>query len=227
MIVDHERKFIFVKTHKTAGTSIEVFLAPLLGPDAIVTPVADVDHGARNFEKPRRKYRSLLAGNHVWEMKRDVARQRWFYNHIPARLIRARLGAKVWDSYFKFCFERDPWEKTVSWYHYRFANEPDAPSWDEFVTAGKLPTDFDRYSLDGTSIAVDFVGRFEHLEADLRVALDQVGIDTPIELTREKGAFRPREAHVETNFDPASSARIEDAFAREIAAFGYSAPTLR
>jgi hypothetical protein len=41
VIVDHEHKFIFVKTRKTAGTSVEVFLAPLLGADAIVTPVAD------------------------------------------------------------------------------------------------------------------------------------------------------------------------------------------
>src|SRR3954470_18982868 len=102
MIVDHEHKFIFVKTRKTAGTSIEVFLAPLLRPDAIVTPVADVDHGARNFMDATRRYRSVVMGSRVWEMRRDVERQRWFYNHMPARLIRARLGKRIWNSYFTF-----------------------------------------------------------------------------------------------------------------------------
>jgi hypothetical protein len=227
VIVDHEHKFIFVKTRKTAGTSVEVFLAPLLRADAIVTPVADVEHGARNFDEPVRRYRSVLAGSHVWEMRRDVERQRWFYNHIPARLIRARLGKRIWDSYFKFCFERDPWEKTVSWYHYRFGSEPDAPSLAEYLKDGDLPTDFDRYSLDGSTLAVDFVGRFEILVGDLETALAHVGIAADVALTREKGSYRPRDASVDETFDAEASARVARVFQREIAAFGYSAPSLR
>ncbi len=227
VIVSHEHKFIFLKTRKTAGTSIEVFLAPLLRVDAIITPVAEVPHPARNFEQPRRRYRSLLAGSHVWEMQRDIERQRWFFNHIGARLIRARLGPRVWNSYYKFCFERDPWEKTVSWYHYRFAEEPDAPTFAEYVKQGELPTDFDRYSLDGASIGVDFVGRFENLVGDLEHALGQIGLDVPVTLTKEKGRFRPRDASVQEVFDAEASARVEQVFSREIAAFGYAAPASR
>jgi hypothetical protein len=224
MIVSHEHRFIFLKTRKTAGTSIEVFLAPLLRADAIITPVAEVPHPARNFEEPRRRYRSLLAGSHVWEMQRDIQRRRWYFNHIGARLIRARLGPRVWDSYFKFCFERDPWEKTISWYHYRFANEPDAPTFDEYVKRGELPSDFDRYSLDGTSIAVDFVGRFENLVEDLERAVAQIGLNVDVALTREKATFRPLDAAAPDVFDADGSARVADVFRREIAAFGYAAP---
>ena len=227
MIISHEHKFIFVKTRKTAGTSIEVALEPFLSERDIVTPIANDSHPARNFTKPIRRYRSVLGGSHVWEMKRDVARERWFFNHIPGRLIRARIGPRTWNSYFKFCFERDPWEKTISWYYYRFAQEPDAPSFDEYVANGQLPSDFDRYSLDGSTVAVDFVGRYENLVDDLRVALDHVGIDHPVQLPNEKGAFRPGDSATVDLFDAAKSARVEAVYRREIATFGYTAPALR
>ena len=39
MIISHEYKFIFIKTVKTAGTSIYHYLAPLCGPDDILSPI--------------------------------------------------------------------------------------------------------------------------------------------------------------------------------------------
>ena len=38
MIVSHEHKFIFLKTKKTAGTSIELALTKLCGPDRAACP---------------------------------------------------------------------------------------------------------------------------------------------------------------------------------------------
>jgi len=43
MIISHEHKFIFLKTRKTAGTSIELALSHLCGPDDIVTPMSPND----------------------------------------------------------------------------------------------------------------------------------------------------------------------------------------
>ena len=37
MIISHRYKFIFIKTHKTAGSSMEMALGPLCGPDDIIT----------------------------------------------------------------------------------------------------------------------------------------------------------------------------------------------
>jgi hypothetical protein len=47
MIVSHEHKFIYLKTKKTAGTSIELALSRLCGPDDIITPLTKIDEALR------------------------------------------------------------------------------------------------------------------------------------------------------------------------------------
>ena len=39
MIISHARSFIFIKTRKTAGTSVEVYLSQHCGPEDVITPI--------------------------------------------------------------------------------------------------------------------------------------------------------------------------------------------
>jgi hypothetical protein len=221
MIISHEHRFIFVKTRKTAGTSIEVMLAPLAGEDAVITPVAPpvAGHEPRHHDRPFNPLPEMLRRRRVKPPLSDLRRHRTYFNHIDATRIRERLGAKRWNSYFKFCFERDPWEKVVSWYYWS-ARAKDVPGFREFVLGDDLPTDWDRYSIRG-ELAMDFVGRFEHLQEDLATVLAQVGIDAPVNLTREKGGVRPQEARSDVLFTPELDARVAQVFSRELAAFDY------
>ena len=221
MIISHEHKFIFVKTRKTAGTSIEVFLARHLGPDAVVTPVTPPveGHEPRHHDRRFNPLPQILHQRALRPALSDLKRHRTFFNHMPSARIRERVGEKVWSSYFKFCFERDPWDKVVSWYYYRQWEAP-TMSFDEFVRTQPLPTDYRLYSLDGR-VAMDFVGRFEQLTTDLATALDHIGIDAPVELTREKGTSRPPGTPATELFTPELDARVAHVFAREIAEFGY------
>ena len=52
MIISHEHKFIFLKTKKTAGTSIELALSQLCGPDDVIPPITDSDEALRAARQP-------------------------------------------------------------------------------------------------------------------------------------------------------------------------------
>lgn len=53
MILSHKHKFIFIKTVKTAGTSIEVDLNQIFGRTDIATPISPhiEEHKPQNFKR--------------------------------------------------------------------------------------------------------------------------------------------------------------------------------
>ena len=222
MIISHEHRFIFVKTRKTAGTSIEVLLSRLIEPSAIVTGIAPpVDgHEPRNFDAPFNPFPEMFQTGQIKRALSDLRRKRTYFNHIDAERIRARVGGRAWNSYFKFCFERDPWDKVVSEYFYATKNVDPKPTFAEFVLTYDLPADFDRYSLDGV-VAMDFVGRFEQLGSDVAIAMAKIGLDAPAELSREKGGSRPAGSTAAELFTPELDTHIARVFRREIEYFGY------
>lgn len=233
MIVSHEHKFIFIKTRKTAGTSIEVALSAIAGEDAIVTPVTPPEpgHMPRNwqgwfnpFPELVDRYARREPSLDRWTVRataRNLKGRRRYYNHMPASVVRDRLGPEIWDEYFTFCFERDPWEKVVSWYFYVSRDNPDRLPFEQWALVRDLPSDWNKYTIGGT-VAVDFVGRFTDLEADLHHALAQVGVRDAPALPRAKGQIRPTDSS--NAITPAVDARIRSVFAEEIRHFGFVRP---
>src|ERR1051326_1226986 len=130
MILSHRYRFIFIKTRKTAGTSIEIALSRFCGADDVITPISYEDEmmraalgyrGPQNYEFGSDQ-RLLPIGpataTNVDAAGAEVGRNTWkFFNHIPARLIRERVGPSVWNAYFKFCFVRNPWDTIISNYY--------------------------------------------------------------------------------------------------------------
>jgi predicted chitinase len=49
MIISHKYKFIFIKTRKTAGTTIEYNLSKYLGNDDIIAPSDQANYLAQNY----------------------------------------------------------------------------------------------------------------------------------------------------------------------------------
>src|SRR5262245_66480011 len=96
MIVSHAHKFIFLKTKKTAGTSIELALSELCGPDDVITPLAEVDEAQRDGKRSAQNWR--LHGwwgspRPLWERRRFkfTAEDYGLYNQMPATKARCHL----------------------------------------------------------------------------------------------------------------------------------------
>jgi hypothetical protein len=226
VIISHEHRFIFLKTRKTAGTSVEVLLERLAGDDAVVTPIWPevAGHAPRNYMALDNPIRARVLKARQRRLAGDAREHPAYFNHIAARYIRKRLGRRRWNSYFTFCFERNPWDKVVSRYYFATGRGEFDGTFRDFVLGNQLESDFDHYSFDGQTVGVDFVGRYEQLEQDLQWVLDRLEITEPIQLSREKGNYRPAASRTDARFDPEMSEKVQRFYAREIRAFGYTPP---
>lgn len=150
-MVSHHHRAVFVHVPKTGGQSIETVFLRLLGLDwasrdrVLMRPNADPRLGP-----PRLAH--LSADEYV-------------------RL--GHLDAGQFASYFTFSFVRDPWDRAASFYAY--LGQGGGLSLGDYVLGplrAKVESDdwFHRPQVDflrrDGAIAVDFVGRFERLEAD-------------------------------------------------------------
>ena len=177
MIVSHEHKFIFLKTKKTAGTSIELALTELCGSDDVITPLTEIDEAKREGGRCAQNWR--LHG--WWGSKRPLFKRRWFkftaadygfYNHMPAAEARALIDDKCGGAISNSPSTatrgtgRSPSIITAT------GTRQQPPSFASFMheDARARIDNYDIYSIDG-DVAVDFVGRYESLADDLKLAL--------------------------------------------------------
>src|SRR5262249_41037069 len=100
-----------------------------------------------------------------------------FYNHMPAGEVKQRVPMDVWNGYFKFCVERNPWDKVLSHYHMHAAREGGALSLDEYLARGRFPINCFRYmDRSRDKIIVDRIIRFETLLAELDEVFGKLNI---------------------------------------------------
>jgi hypothetical protein len=226
MIVSHQHEFIFLKTFKTAGTSIEIALSQYCGPDDIITPILGADEAIRRelgYRGPQHLIVPYSAyGARDWA-RRIVHRTRLCYReHMRAPEVRRYVGPRVWDRYLKFTVERSPWDKVISAYYWRHRNVP--PPWEplhEWVVSDRAHVrGFEVYSIDGR-VAVDRVLRYESLPEDLAEVAAQIGLPGPLRLPEAKRDTRHDRRHYREVLDDAARTAIASEYAREIALMGY------
>ncbi len=230
MIVSHEHKFIFIKTKKTAGTAIEAALSELCGPSDVITPYRAESEGDRkgrgpqNYriehpEKPERPLWRKLLGRPERYWHESIG----FYEHMPAWRVRDYVGEDVWRSYFKFAFDRNPWDRQVSWYLYKTKSKRARPSFERFMANRRraFVDNYQLYTIDG-ALALDFIGRYERLEEDLNAALQRAGVGRRIVVPRTNVTPNKDEARdYRSYYSPETRALVAEWYQPEIALLGY------
>ncbi len=180
MIVSFSKRFIFIKTRKTAGTSMEIALSGQCADGDIVTPIVPEDELLRfrqgglpaNFSSDRsleKAYRDAIAGGDeaaIGRAKKDLRQTLLFRNHMPASQVRKKLPQDIWDSFFTFTIERHPYEKAVSQGYFRYRKASKKIPFEEFlqkVVESKDYRNFDLYS-DRKSVVVQKIYKYEELD---------------------------------------------------------------
>lgn len=210
MIISHKHKFIFFKTRKTAGSSIQVALAEHCGPDDIITGqyqlgIDDHSHSAGfNMDK-------------------------FFTNHPHPELIPVKnfLPKEVWDTYYKFAFVRNPFDVAVSRYHWdqkgkKGLTETSVEGFRKWVADGNL---YDRdqahfYTAYDGYVDLDFIGYYENLEEDVQHICKVIGISS-LNLPSLKSGYRDNSSYA-TFYDDVTKERVQQFFDLDFNLYGYN-----
>lgn len=158
MIVSHSNKFIYLKSYKTASTSVEMFFERFCKDSDII-----------GYRGP-----NPIPDNCDW------------WNHMKPLEIKTKLNNdEVWNQYFKFGCVRNPWERTLSSYLFRnkktFYPEYNM-SFEEYCMSNSFPTFRKFYNLE-----MDYYIRFEELHKGIEVVCNFLGLPCDLsQLPHEK-----------------------------------------
>lgn len=225
MIISHSNRFIFIKSLKTAGTSIEAALSNACSGSDVVTPLGDYEFN--RDESGAWIHKSMNEGNHL--------------QHDPALTVRNSLPPETWSSYFKFSITRNPWDRALSYFFWdkrqdlalappkRLYHNLGVP-YDDFTPVKKRFTDFiksrtlennDAFYVMDSQLCVDFVIRYEQLDDGCREVCARTGIP-PFQIPRLKTGIRTKKRHYTEYFDDETRDIVADLHRNDIRLFNYS-----
>jgi hypothetical protein len=218
-------------------------LETLCGPDDVATPDGPLP-GARDVLAPKARNhagrfnplaemvtaRSIVD---IGRIGRDFAKFLNYYKNMSETFLISLKKISIWDNYYKFCFEKNSWNKVIFFFYYYNRHHPGKLYLNEFIRRGGVaetsdrafPSDWTRDTLDNRMI-VDDVYMFDDLKRGLGTALRKAGVPenlvSGLELPRLK--TETRDVQRPCRFDSAANATVEKTFAREIETFGFAMP---
>jgi hypothetical protein len=199
MIISHKHQFIFVKTRKTAGSTVEKLLYPYLGEFDVIT-------GSERDGTPE-KNTSITNGHLSWRQIETAYPQEW-------------------RDYYKFTVERNPWDKVVSSYFWHKLIKEERFGTMEFeeymMTCELLPTDWNSYAR-GNQVMVDNVWFYENMGDMYDELNDLFGFDITQEdytTTKCKSGIRQIDSYKELH-NANTIDRVRELFSNEIKHLGY------
>ena len=210
-MISHQHQCIFVHIPKNAGASIEKIIWPN-------EAERSEDLLWMGFKEPHRN-----------------AFQTGGLQHLYARNILKAVGQKTFDRYFKFTIVRNPWDKAVSQYLYlqkrwdlrQFLRIKRHASFKEYLDLIRKNDHVHwapqiNFILDqsGNSM-VDFVGRFENYENDVRSILKNIKFIEPGGTLDIPHINKTKRKPYWVYYDDESIEMVREIYSRDIEYFDY------
>ncbi|MGB0497396.1 MAG: hypothetical protein ACPGID_03575 [Rubricella sp.] len=221
MLVSHSHRFVFLKTRKSASTSVEMLLEPFCRDDG--GPVTEAT--------PQRISDAGIVGSRLTGRRKGDR----FFNHLSAVRIAERIGPETFDAYARIATVRNPFAVALSLFGFMAGTRYPSTkagfllhrAWfRRWVAARSHRPYFGDNAIvrrEGRLIVDHFV-RFEHLEADLAALGATLGIEidtSALPATKRSKGRRDRFAIAEF-YDEATADAVRTRYAWAFERIGYS-----
>ena len=212
-MISHKHKCIFIHIPKCAGTSINFFLFP----------EEKIHWFDANYEVV-----------HGW-----CPQRKFFMQHATSKQLveTGLISREQWDTYFKFTFVRNPWDRAVSDYFWLMKDQKVEGTFNQYLNrSGEFApflndigakyyrgdhlipqTDF--FSEEG-NYKLDFVGRFENFSQDMNKVVSILGYDREFDTHVNKGINKT--VHYSKLFTDESRDIVGSMYEKDIQQFGYT-----
>jgi hypothetical protein len=242
MLVSHRKHFIFTKTLKTAGTSVESYFEQYCMPH-------------REWQESHLRDEYISESGIIGYRGRSVSGSTW-YNHMSAKKIRELIGQDIWDRYFKFTVVRNPFDKLISGFYFkqynkqykqnysytqklkafakqilgtgdpidRIKGKTDIERFRSWIQKGGSIFDRDKYLIDGEE-CVDYFILFEDIHGGMKHVCDRLSIPfEPSRIPEFKKGKRNHRIQIGAYYDKRTERIVRKLYAWELERFGYDLP---
>ena len=201
MIISHKYKYIFIKSFKTASTSLEIALSKYCGKEDVIAPIINEDEKIRKM--------------HGFNGPQNFGDNNIFHEHMSALEIKSNVSEEIWNNYFKFVVVRNPFDQIMSAFHWHNKSKEKEKKLIFFKKRKKtfenffkikahhiFEDEYNRYT-EYDNVLVDLFIKYENFKIDLNELSEKLGFPENIYETfnkiHAKSNIRPSDSMIEVN----------------------------